>query len=446
MPISLVGRFLCGLLCCLPLLRAQADPNQLLLEIRRKVAQSISHLPNYLCTEIVERQTFQPDFLVHARKASSCEKILASDAKSHKLASMLATSDRLRLDVALGGGKEMYSWVGEGRFDDRSLSEIVKQGTTSTGAFGSFLHAIFVSDSAIFTFKGESAAAGQRVLEYAFEVPLTRSGYMVSNETVTRLTSYTGTFTVNAKTLDLLRLEIRTDPLPPELDICQSTTTLDYTKVRMSAADVLLPSVVDVRMVASDGHESHNRTLFSGCHQFLGESRLIFDDAPATGTPTAAAASAALNLSAGLKVSVALAQSVDPATAAAGDPATGRLTGPLKDPTSGLTIPKGAKVNGRIFGLLSYYGAGNELEFGLKWESVEWEGVTHPLELTVRSAASLSAKLPLFRGRWLEVRAMTRPEQPGVAFFLFPQIAKDYQIPAGFEADWVTVPAAQPEK
>ncbi len=434
---KLFGLLLCGQLG----LHAAVDPTQALLEIRRKVANSLSRLPNYLCTETVERQTLVSSHVLHARNASVCEKILADYNKSPN-GMRVASMDRLRLDVALSGRSEMYSWVGEGRFQDRELSEIVKLGTTSTGAFGSFLMAIFASDAPNFVFKGESHNGEIPLLEYGFDVPLTRSGYVVSNQQINRLTGYSGTFTVNAKTLDLLRLEIRTDPLPSELEICQSTTALDYTKVRISAVDVLLPSVVDVRMLSSDARESHNRTVFSGCHQFLGESKLLFDDPPAA----AASASSATpgrtqQLSEGLKIRVALAQNVDPASASAGDPVVGRLTRPIKDQASGLTIPKGAKVNGRLFGLLSIYAGPMDLELGLKWESIEWEGTSHSLDLRVTGALSGTAKLQMKRGRWPEIEAITRPEQPDVGFFLFPEIEKNYQIPAGFEAEWVTVPA-----
>jgi hypothetical protein len=435
------------LLCRPTAAKAQADPIETMREIRRKVAAQISHLPNYLCSETVERQTFQFESVPHGRKANSCDPLIESVDKSPE-AKRLTSTDRLRLDVAMSSKSEMYSWVGEGRFDDRTLSEIVKQGTTSTGAFGSFVHAIFVSDGPAFEFKGKSETDGRQVLQYDFAVPITRSGYVVSNQSVSRLTSYTGTFIADAKTLDLLRLEIRTDPLAPELEVCRSSTTLDYTNIRMNGADVLLPSEVSVRMLGADGHESYNRTVFSGCHQFMGESKLIFDEpaAESTAASVSAAKSRIISLPDGLKIYVALTQDVDPAAAAAGDPVTGKLAKVFKDPDSGLTIPKGTKVSGRIVGLLSYFGLATNLEFGLKWESIELDGVNHPLELAVTSAVSTSSKLPPSRGRWPIVRAMSRPEQRGVAFFLFTDVERNYRIPAGFEAEWVTVPAAPSTK
>ena len=434
-----IGLLLCGQL----LIQAQElDPDETLLQIRKQVAAAISRLPNYLCTETVERQTFFIADALSGRAAGACNQMAADIDKSPKDLKLVAT-DRLRLDVALSRQSEMYSWVGEGRFDDRNLSEIVKHGTTSTGAFGSFLHAIFVSHGAIFTFKGRSNENGRSVLQYDFAVPLEASGYTVSNETSSERTGYTGSFTADAKTLDLLELAFRTDPLPPELKICRSSSTLRYTRIQMKGVEVLLPSEVLVRMLGTDGHESRNRTVFTGCHQFMGESKLIFDEPPAEIGSGETAKALNVKLGDGLKMSIALAQPIDPQSAAAGDPVKGVLAKAAKDSASGLTIPKGTKVNGRIVGLLSYdqQGASN-LELGLKWESLEIGGIGHQMKLAVRAAIGGSSHLALIHSHFPDIPAMNRPEQPGVGFFLFHGVPKDYAIPAGFEAEWVTVAAS----
>ena len=55
----------------------------------------------------------------------------------------MTTSDRLRLDVAMAAAVEMYSWVGEKRFNDRDLLDIVHEGAISNGSFAAFLTANF---------------------------------------------------------------------------------------------------------------------------------------------------------------------------------------------------------------------------------------------------------------------------------------------------------------
>jgi hypothetical protein len=424
---------------------AQQDPSQLLRQIRHKVADSIGNLPRYLCTETVDRKSLEPGLQARGRKAGSCAEILAA-AEKPNAKMQLFSSDRLRLDVAIARDGEMYSWVGGGQFEDKSLGDLVKQGATSTGAFGSYLQSIFVAEAANFGFKGEGEWNGRHVLNYTFRVPLERSGYTVGNRAVSRLLGYSGSFAADAATLDLLRLELHTDDMPPELEMCAAETTLDYTQVRMNKVDFLLPAEANMRIVNTDASESRNRTVFTGCHQFMGESKLIFDDSSGATAPEADSKSKAITLPAGLKLSVALAESIDLATAAAGDPVTGRLTRAVKDSPSDLTIPKGTKLNGRIFELHSSYGAATSLEFGLKWEGIEMSGANHKVELLLKAAAPGTARLPLSHSKLQEVAAEFRPDDRGVGFFMLPEIGKDYRIPVGFEAEWVTLPALPPEK
>jgi hypothetical protein len=421
---------------------AQQDPMQLLVQIRHKVADRMSHIPRYLCTETVERTTRGPDVFFERAKVESCDSQLA---QNHKSKLKLLTADRLRLDVAIIDNNESYSWVGEERFQDQSLSEMVRVGATSTGAFGSFLQAIFISNGATYSYQGESQTQGRRALSYAFAVPLWRSSYAVANQAVSRLTPYSGVFTVDAQTLDLLRLEIHADSLAPELRMCELTTTLDYTQIRLNNLDFLLPSEADSLVVNTDGHQSLNRATFSGCHQFTGESKLIFDDPSASASPVSQPVAQTTELPAGLTLSIALAQAVDPAKDAAGDVVKGMLKKPLDLPASGATIPKGAVLNGRICELLMLYGEdAASVEFGIKWESIEFGGVRLPLDLSVHSAVPGTAKAdtvnasPYARG--------FRSAETRVGYFYFSGVRKSYRIPAGFESVWLTRPAAPSSK
>ena len=413
---------------------------QLLIQIRHKVADRMSHIPRYLCTETVDRTTRGPDIFDSRGKVESCASLVAAQ-QNHKSKLKLITADRLRLDVAIIDKNESYSWVGEDRFKDESLSELVRVGATSTGAFGSFLTAIFMSDSATYSYQGESQRQGRRALDYAFAVPLWRSSYVVANQAVNRLTPYSGTFSVDAQTLDLLRLEIHADSLAPELHMCELTTTLDYTQIRLNNLDFLLPSEADSLVINTDGHESLNRAVFSGCHQFMGESKLIFDDSATGNSPGSPAPAQSTKIPAGLALSIALAESIDPAKDAAGDVVKGVLKKPLNLPASGVIVPKGTVLSGRICELLMLYGEDTTaMELGIQWESLELGGATQPLDLSVESAVVGTAKADNVsassHGRGFQ-SAETR-----IGYFLFSGVRKNYRVPAGFESVWVTLPAS----
>jgi hypothetical protein len=422
---------------------AQQDPMQLLVQIRNKVADRMSHIPRYLCTETVDRTTRGPDAFSDRGKVESCASLVAAQ-QNHKSKLKLITEDRLRLDVAIIDNNESYSWVGEDRFRDESLSELVREGSTSTGAFGSFLNAIFMSDSATYTYKGESQKLGRRALDYNFEVPLWRTSYIVANQAVNRRTPYSGTFSVDAETLDLLRLEIHADSLAPELQMCELTTTLDYTQVRMNNLDFLLPSEADALVINTNGHQSLNRTVFSGCHQFMGESKLIFDDSAAGKSPISAPVEAT-KIPAGVMLSIALAESIDPAKDAAGDVVKGVLKKPLNLPASGVIVPQGTALSGRICELLSLHGEdAMSVELGIKWESLEWGGAKQRLALSVESAVPGTGKADTVSASH-HARGFSSAET-SIGYFLFSGLKKNYRIPTGFESVWVTVPAAPSSK
>jgi hypothetical protein len=428
---------LLGTACALSCL-AQQDPVEFLTQIRHKILAGISRLPRYMCTETIDRTDFWPVDM-RRRERGSCSG-LAETTEPSKAKVHPSSTDRLRLDVAIAGDSEMYSWVREEKFGDRALSDLVRHGATSTGEFASYVRAIFEANAASFSFNGEAQLNGRKVLNYSFRVPLSRSGYTVSNKTVGRLTGYSGSFSADAETLDLLKLEIQTDPLPPELGMCQVRTVLDYTQVRMNSVDFLLPSEANMEIVDMDGGMSHNRTQFSGCHQFLGESKLIFDDQNTANAAASATPVQIVNLVPGIRMTVALAQHIDPAASAAGDPVAGKLTRTVKDPSSNLILPKGTELKGRILELrLSYSGTASVLEFGLKWEGFTLNGAHHPLDLLVKSAVAGSTKLPMVRSQWPEIDATFRPDSPGVGFFVFPDVPPRYKIPAGFETEWITV-------
>jgi hypothetical protein len=432
-----------GILLCSALVAsgyAQRDPMQLLIQIRHKVADRMSRIPRYLCTETVDRTTLGPDAFYNNGDTISCASLLSA-APKHKTKMQLISADRLRLDVAIIDNIETYSWVGEGRFQDQSLSEMVKMGATSTGSFGSFLQAIFLSDSASFAYKGEAEWKGRHGLEYSFTVPLWRSSYVVANQTVSRRTAFSGSFTVDGETLDLLRVEIQADALAPELHMCALVTTLDYAPIRMNDLDFLLPSESSTQLINTNGRESRNRTAFSSCHQFLGESKLIFDD-PAATTEVSGAPKHAIEIPAGLTLSIALAQGIDPAKEAAGDMVKGVLKQAINVPSSGLAIPRGTTLNGRICQLLVMYGEEPTVDFGVKWESLELDGAAHLLELAVRYAVPGTAKAGDVKvSPYARVRT-SQPEENRIGYFFFSGVRKNYRIPAGFESEWVTLPAA----
>jgi hypothetical protein len=406
----------------------------LLRVVRTKIADSLDRLPRYMCTETVDRSMFASD--VQDSGGDAC------DERPGRRSTHLTSSDRLRLDVAMASAVEMYSWVGESRFSDRDLLDIVHEGAISTGSFAAFLIGIFRTEDATFTYSGETTEDGRTVAEFGFRVPYEMSHYTYGDGKHRMLTGYDGKFLVDSKSGDLVRLDIRTNRLPPETAACYASTTLDYGRVRIKNFDFLIPTAARLRILKTDGAEADNRMVFSSCHEFLGESTITFDAPPSV---TAADAhhgqgSRALSIPPGLPFRVALTQGIDAARAAAGDPIQAKLIAPIED-GSKVLIPAGAAIAARIVRIRQYYGRASAVAIDVKLETVDVGGVAMPLTAMLdRGRGFRKAKKGTMQQR-VELGTLHGLEDRAAAF-VFRDVPAHYLIASGLESKWVT---ASPE-
>jgi hypothetical protein len=433
----------CGVIVCL---HAQPEPGDLLQRVTRKVLETVGRLPKYMCTQTIDRSQYEP---AAGTAGHSCDTPAGVDAlrdvtlgfEKHKPL-RLTTSDRLRLDVAVSAGSEMYSWVGESRFEDRSLFQLVRNGALSTGSFASFLMVIFRDDEASFSYKGEITETGRQLADFEFRVPVQSSHYIYTGAGNRVTTGYYGDIFVDPKTADLIRLVVHTEGLPPETGSCEASTTLDYSRVRLNGAEFLLPNRGQLQILDANGIELENGTVYSGCHEFLGESTLRFDAAPETGSAVAGKAAAADELPAGLPFTIALSNGIDVSDAAAGDKIGAKLTAAIKDRKGQILVPKGAAVTARIIQIRRFFVPEPSLRLVLKLETVDIEGTPRPLIAAPDSRAppSNNAKATLQR----RYNPVTLDNQdPQAAVFQFWNTKGSLVQSGGFESKWLTVAPAE---
>ncbi|MGD0362844.1 MAG: hypothetical protein ABSC93_18355 [Bryobacteraceae bacterium] len=420
------------------------DAKALLFEVRNKVVQTVNRLPKYMCTETTDRITLVPERKVSIK---SCDD-LASRRKRADWKVRKSKSDRFRLDVATGGANEMYSWAGANRFEDRELGDLVRGGTTSTGAFSAFLGSIFGTGAADFTYQGDVNAAGRTLAEFGFSVSRAMSSHRIGDKLHSAIVAYEGTFVVDPKTFDLVRLTVMADRLPEEINACQEITTLDYANVQLNNAGFLLPTNARLQIVDREGSELENRTVFSGCHEFHTESSIHFDSAPQDTTDSAKAVAKSLFLPPRLSLRIALTQAIDPATAAAGDTLKGKLTGPIKAKSGDVLVPAGATVTGRILHIERLYGATSEsLAVAYRLETIEVNGVTQPfdasLKPTVRRRARSGSSLAVGQELGTFDQMFDR-EDKGVSFLEFKDMQAGHAINAGVVIEGLTAAPRQP--
>lgn len=425
---------------------AQPDPSELLLRVRENALHTLERLPRYMCTQTIDRSQYEPDRVVYVK---DCEDLDLSRDTRWKL--LRTTADRLRLDVGVAAQREIYSWVGEHQFENQSLFGIVNLGSISTGYFQGFLELVFRSDNAFFSYAGEASEGDRKLMEYRYRVPLEASHYVFGPRGQQVTTAYEGTVLADPETAELVRLTVRTSHLPSETGACEATTTMNYSRFRLHDFDFLLPSETHLHIKNLNGVEKENRTVYSGCQEFLGASTLSFEAPPDAPAQKAAALLAETTIPGGLRFGLVLVENIHVATAAAGEMVKAVLTSDLRDQAKKVLVAKGTPVLCRILRIQRYYHGKDTGVLGMLVP-------LHRVELLLRlENFALPAGLRPVLAKPEMVAPDTPRRQPGTLqarpadlgplnamglnqwFERFERVEDDYVIKSGLASNWVTV-------
>ncbi len=390
-----------------------ASPDEILQRALAKLQASLQNLPKYACIETVERQYFQS-------------------------AAKLEAIDRLRLEVTVAGGREIYSWPGATRFDSRDVADIIRQGPIGTGSFGTHLLAIFDSSGVEFAFVNQETSGGHTIFEYRFHIPREASHYQVRAGESRQPVAYDGTFSVDANSLDLQRLSFETAEGPPGTSITGITGDLEYHRVSTSGLDILLPGESGLRIAFQNGRQTNNITTFSDCRLYQAESALVFDgDAEALidEKPAARIIRVPMELPIGLPLTLALTAPINSQSAAAGDPISAKVVHPVRRAGSDvILIPEGTAVLGRVTRVEHHLLPTPYFLIAISFNRLRFEGGFAPFAAHAEENERLARELgvsPAGRGGGLGFW--------DVGTFFFPSGKNSYVIPAGFESKWITL-------
>lgn len=406
---------------------ADVRADAILARVHDRIIGELQHITNYTCVQTVSREYFRPNL---ALPPESCDALYASKASgSHTLHPW--SLDRLRLDVAVTPKREIYSWAGAEKFDERDLPGIVGGGPISTGTFSGFLSSIFGGHDAIFTFDGTTKRDGRELLQFAYRVPRERSQYRI--RTIAGgwvVSAYEGAILVDPETADLLRLTIVTAELPPETGGCEANMEMEYQRVAIGESEVLLPASTRQRFVLRNGMESENTTIFSACRAYRGESTVRFvaadDPSPAT---TGSAARSAERLPANLPVTMELAAPLDTWTASGGDRIPLRLTKPIVDSVKRLLVPAGALVDARLIRVQRYFSKPAQVTIVMQPEAID-AGVRQPIALFP------NVPEPSFSVQGFGANDVPRGNRSTTLNFTGEHVI----VPKGYRTNWYTAP------
>jgi hypothetical protein len=360
----------------------------------------------------------------------------------------LASTDRLRLEVAVAGNREIQSWPGASSFDSRPIDQIIGSGPTSTGSFGTYLIEVFDNPGADIEFTREQTFNNQRVFEYRFHIPLKSSHYRVKVDDGWQNTASSGSFGIVAATADLTRFTIRTDRLPAVAQMCQASTTIDYHEIRIGNGDFLIPLQSEFQTAQIDATRTRSVSRFSGCREYTADSTLSFDEAiPGTAKANEVHAAAAA-LPAGLALALKLTAPIDTRTASAGDVVTATVSKAVTVPGSNrILIPAGSRVKGRISEMRQFMKPAARFQIGLAFDTVAFEGIETPVALALVVEQNPLVSPGGSRERSFGSSLRSRPVDLNIpppnnrgtgGTLVFRTDKTSWIVPTGYESKWIT--------
>ena len=240
--------------------RAAEDPELLLQRIRSKITAHLSQLHNYTCHVVIDR-------LVRSVSTSSFD---------HR--------DTVELEVAFVSGHELFSKAGETRFEEQPIHQIVPGGMIGNDAFGSHDDDVFSGNAATFKYAGSCNKDGHKTFRYNFRVSQQSSQLLVKqNDSPNATVGYQGSFWVDAETLDMVRLEWKTDHIPPSVGLSSVEKSMRYKLARIGNSDFLLPLHTELASFDRGGNYRLNTISLERCLEFTGESVVTYGS-PIDGT------------------------------------------------------------------------------------------------------------------------------------------------------------------
>jgi hypothetical protein len=316
---------------------ATDDWREVLNRVRANVASQVAKSANYTCVETIDRTEF-----------GSSRDLLPGCAYESKLPQRIKIMhDRLRLDVAVSEGREIFSWHGQSKFSGSSrISDVVRRGTVSSGEFIGFLSNVFLQAGIRFQYTGQANINGVRSYSFNYTVPLATSGYHVDAKQGKSTVPFHGSFSVRGSDFELASLSVIADDIPENSLICSAETEMIYQIAKISGQDALIPSLFILKLDDINHQYTVSRSEYTACRAFGAESTLRFGDADSTGSESLSGPVSEQQLPPGTLLHIGLRTPVDDTTSFTGDPVEGALLDSIK--VRGVRIPKNAVVNGVV--------------------------------------------------------------------------------------------------
>jgi hypothetical protein len=236
---------------------SSVDPATALPLVRSNLLKHFSQLRNYTCHVVADR----------FRRLGN---------------NSLDRQDRVQLEAAFVGDKELFSRPGETTFEDRPVASMVPSGMISNDAFGSYYDVMLSGNATELKYHGSCKKDGRNTFRYEFRVPQEKSQLTVRRGTREAVVGFKGNVWVDSETLDLVRLDWKTEHIPSSVGVSSLEKVTHYEIRRIGRTDFLLPVKSELGAYDENGDFSLNLVTLEACREFTGESNVVYDT-PAEG-------------------------------------------------------------------------------------------------------------------------------------------------------------------
>ncbi len=381
------------------------------------------------------------ELVKHVAKFTCLETIRRTDLARNQRS--IKDQDAIQVEVAVGGGREVFSWPGQNNFSDSELGQIVGHGMLATGLFQSMVNTVFAGNAAAIHWIGESALHGHPAYRFRYKVPSFLSRWQVDWLGARGTVGEEGEFWVDASQFTLLRLAVDAVDIPPALPLQHMGIVIDYRPESIGTAKTLLPESAAIVAAEWSGALHRAEVSFSHCRVFGAESTLLLSAADLVKEVSQFQKNREV-LPAGLTLPLTLEAPIDSAIAMVGDKIRARLEEPVTLPDRS-TIPQGAMAEGYLRQMERFNDSGSSYyQVGLEFDRLIWPG--HSAEFFAESLSSLPEVRRSrgvqsgHRGNWLTMESQSetiRPIHiPGVASFVLE--GERVHVAKGFRIVWRT--------
>jgi len=406
---------------------AADDSNQILSSVKRNILEQISETANYACLETLDRAYYRDTGFELATHGP--DTIIKPDNE--------LLHDRLRLDVEVSEGKELYSWHGSNLFSSSEVGEVVRSGPISSGQFIGYLRNIFLIPGIEFMDQplGQADAyrftydVGSRVTRY--QMYKTGGGWVT--------VPFRGSFTVNKSNLQLATLEVTPYDVPFNSSIQSARTEVRYQLARLSGRDALIPAAFVLQLEDESHIFTVSRGEYSDCHEFRAESTLRFetsekpqpipDSAPLPGSEAV--------LPPGLHLHIALSSGIDDESGYSGDSVKGVLLDPVRDGDE--VIPRGAVVSGVVTQLETRFRPQKYCRVKIEFRRLE--SGNHRYKMRTRHEPTTKEMHLLYAFYGEKSKSALDELQDGTILIDSSHV----HLRPGFKAEWQTEPVPAPD-